>query len=100
MEYWPCLIDIVYYSAKIITKLIENHSLFIYYNSNTQTYWTVALSGVIFWHQHTPCSLSAAGNCGFSSLPAGAFVRKYLRYGCNNSTLFVWRWMDICESWA
>jgi len=35
MEYWPCLIDIVYYSAKIITKLIENHSLFMYYNSNT-----------------------------------------------------------------
>jgi hypothetical protein len=30
MEYWPCLMDIVYYSAKIITKLIEKITVYSY----------------------------------------------------------------------
>jgi hypothetical protein len=88
MEYWPCLIDIVYFSAKIITKLIANHSLSIYCNSHTQTCWTIAHSGVIFWHQHTPCCLSAARICGRLIITCNCICKKIFTVWLQNGTSF------------
>jgi hypothetical protein len=86
MESWPCLIDIVYFSANMITKLVASHSLSIYCNSHTQTCWTIAHSGVMFWHQHTTCCLSVAETVTSHHYLQVCFWKKYLLYGHSHGT--------------